>query len=101
MTPPPIEIDLPHKLGRAAARARIEAGMGKLASFIPGGTVTEQRWDGDTLHLTVEAMAQRVGARLTVLDDKVHAVFDLPPFLALFADKIRAKLQKDAPKLLE
>lgn len=101
MIPPPIQIDLPHKLGRAAARARIEGGMGKLASFIPGGTVTEQRWDGDTLHLTVEAMAQRVAAHLTVLDDKVHAVFELPPFLALFADKIRAKLQKDAPKLLE
>jgi hypothetical protein len=97
----PIEVDIPHKLGRAAARARIENGMGKLASFIPGGSVTEQRWDGDTLVLTVEAMAQRVGARLTVLDDKVHAVFDLPPMLALFADKIRAKLQRDAPKLLE
>lgn len=97
----PIEIDLPHRLGRAAARARIEAGIGKLASFIPGGTVREQRWEGDTLVLTIEAMAQRVGARLTVLDDKIHAVFDLPPFLALFAEKIRAKLQKDAPKLLE
>ena len=59
------------------------------------------RWDGDTLHFTVEAMGQRVGARLTVFDAHVHAAFDLPPFLALFADKIRAKLQKDGPKLLE
>jgi len=97
----PIEVDLPHKLGRAAARVRIEAGSSKIASFVPGGTVSEHRWDGDTLSFTVEAMGQRVASRLTVLDDKVHAVFELPPFLALFADKIRAKLQKDAPKLLE
>ena len=97
----PIEIDLPHKLGRAAARARIEAGTSKLASFIPGGTDSEHRWDGDTLSFTVEAMGQRVASRLTVLDDKVHCLFDLPPFLALFADKIRAKLAKDGPKLLE
>ncbi len=97
----PIEIDLPHKLGRETARTRIEGGLGKLAGFVPGGTITERRWDGDTLHLTVEAMAQRVGVRLTVFDDKVHASFDLPPFLGLFADKIRAKLQKDGPKLLE
>jgi hypothetical protein len=97
----PIEVDLPHKLGRAAARARIEAGTARMASFIPGGTVSEHRWDGDTLSFTVEAMGQRVGSRLTVLDDKVHCVFDLPPFLALFADKIRAKLVKDGPKLLE
>lgn len=97
----PIEMDLPHKLGRAAARARIEGGIGKLASFVPGGTITDQRWDGDTLHLAVEAMGQRVASRLTVLDDRVHAVFDLPPFLGLFADRIRAKLAKDGPKLLE
>ena len=97
----PIEIDLPHKLGRAAARARIEAGAGKMASFIPGGTVSEHRWDGDTLSFTVEAIGQRVASRLTVTDDKVHCVFDLPPFLSLFADKIRAKLAKDGPKLLE
>jgi hypothetical protein len=97
----PIELDLPHKLGRDTARARIEGGMGKLASFIPGGNITDQRWDGDTLYLAVEAMGQRVATRLTVMDDKVHAVFDLPPFLALFADKIRAKLAKDGPKLLE
>jgi hypothetical protein len=97
----PIELDLPHKLGRAAARARIEQGFGKLASFIPGGQVTEHHWEGDTLSFAVEAMGQRVASRLTVFDDKVHAVFDLPPFLALFADKIRAKLTKEGPKLLE
>jgi hypothetical protein len=97
----PIEIDLPHKLGRAAARARIESGTSRMASFIPGGTVSEHRWDGDTLSFTVEAMGQRVASRLTVLDDKVHCLFDLPPFLALFADKIRAKLARDGPKLLE
>ncbi len=97
----PIEVDLPHKLGRAGARTRIDGGFGRLASFIPGGSVTEKRWDGDTLHFTVEAMGQRVGAQLTVFDAHVHAAFDLPPFLALFADKIRAKLAKDGPKLLE
>lgn len=97
----PIEIDLPHKLGRDAARARIENGIGKLASFIPGGSVSEHRWDGDTMAFTVEAMGQRVASRLTVLEDKVHAVFELPAFLSLFADKIRAKLAKDGPKLLE
>ena len=42
-----------------------------------------------------------VAARIEVMETKVNARFDLPPFLALFADKIRAKLQKDGPKLLE
>lgn len=96
----PVEIDLPHKLGKAEARRRIEGGFGKLADFIPGGAVTAHRWEGDVLHFTVEGMGQRVGATLDVAETNVHAVFDLPPLMALFADKIRAKLAKEGPKLL-
>ncbi len=98
---PPIEIDIPHKLGRVAARERISTSFGKLADFVPGGTVTEHRWIGDRLDFTVEGMGQRVGVKLDVGDAKVHAAFELPAFLALFADQIRAKLQKEGPKLLE
>jgi hypothetical protein len=97
----PIEVDIPHKLGREGAKARMAGGLDKLASFVPGGSITEQRWDGDTLVLAIEGMGQRVGARLTVLDAHIHAAFDLPPFLAMFANKIRDKLAKDGPKLLE
>ena len=53
------------------------------------------------MHFTVAAMGQRVASRLTVSADKVHAEIDLPPLLALFANRIREKLQRDAPKLLE
>ena len=97
----PIEVDLPHQLGIEQAKQRIQGGFGKLADFIPGGSVTEHRWDGDTLHFTVEGMGQRVAAKLDVAERNVHATFELPAFMALFADKIRAKLQKDGPALLE
>lgn len=97
----PITVDLPHQLGKAGARARMEAGAGKLASFVPGGRVTEHRWEDDTMIIAVEAFAQRVGARMTVTDTHVHAVFDLPPLLAAFAEKIRGKLQKDGAALLK
>ncbi|HWK35407.1 polyhydroxyalkanoic acid system family protein [Sphingomonas sp.] len=97
----PISIDIPHTLGRDGARARIEQGTGKLAEFVPGGAITEQRWDGDTLHLTVEALGQRVASRIAVAEATLHAEFDLPPMLALFADRIRDKLARDVPTLLE
>lgn len=97
----PIEVDIPHQLGTAAAKERIGSSFGKLADFIPGGAVTEHRWQGDTLFFTVEGMGQRVAARLDVSAANVHASFELPAFLAMFSDKIRAKLQKEAPKLLE
>ncbi|MDB5705335.1 MAG: hypothetical protein JWN66_2451 [Sphingomonas bacterium] len=97
----PITVDIPHKLGLASARARIDKGVGKLASFVPGGAVTEHRWEGDTLIFTVEAMGQRVASRLDVMETRIHASFDLPPMLRLFASKIREKLTRDGAKLLK
>ena len=97
----PITVEIPHKLGREAARTRIAGGVGKLAGMFPGGAAVDHRWEGDTMHFTVAAMGQRIASRLSVAEDKVRAEIDLPPFLALFANRIREKLQRDAPKLLE
>jgi hypothetical protein len=98
--PEPITMDIPHKHTRAVVRQRLEEGVQKAVAMLPGSNVTEHRWEGDTLHFTIVAMGQRVSSRVDALDDKVHAVIDLPPFLALFAEKIRAKVAKEAPKLL-
>lgn len=97
----PVDFDIPHKLGRTEAKQRMTNSFGKLTEYVPGSTVTEHQWDGDTLTFTIEALGQRVGARMDVFDDKVHAVFDLPPMLALFAGKVRDQLVKGGQKLLE
>ena len=44
--------------------------------------------------------ASAIASQLDVRADRVIATVDLPPFLALFADKLKAKLAKEAPKLL-
>ncbi len=99
--PDPVIVDIPHKLGRDAARARLAGGVGKLGEMIPGGGAVDSRWEGDTLHFTVSAMGQTVASRLDIFDDRVHAEVDLPPLLALFAGKIRDRLAREAPKLLK
>jgi hypothetical protein len=96
----PITVDVPHKLGLAEARRRVEGGIGKVAGWIPGGAMTDHRWDGDVLHFTVTAMGQKISSKLDVRNDRVVATIDLPPSLALFAEKLKAKLAKEAPKLL-
>lgn len=97
----PITIDIPHQQGREGVRAKLDRGVGKIAGVVPGGVVADHRWEGDTLHFTIESMGQRVASRVEIFEEKVHAVIDLPPFLAFFADKIRQKLAREAPKLLE
>ncbi len=96
----PLRMDLPHQLGKAGARARVDAKIGKLASHIPGGADVTHRWEGDTMHFTVAAMGQQVASRLTVFDDRLHAEIDLPGLLSLFAGPIKAAVEREGPKLL-
>ena len=97
----PITMDLPHKLGKDGARARVDAKIGKLAGHIPGGADVVHRWDGDTMHFTVAAMGQSVASRLTVFDAHLHAEIDLPGLLGLFGSQIKAAIQREAPRLLK
>jgi hypothetical protein len=98
--PEPITMDIPHKLGKVAAHDRLDRGIGKIGTLIPGGGEVRHEWDGDTMRFTVTAMGQTMTCLATVFDDKVHAVVDLPPLLGLFANKIREALKGALPKLL-
>ncbi|NIJ19998.1 hypothetical protein FHS95_001667 [Sphingomonas naasensis] len=96
----PVIVEIPHRLGRDAARVRIAGGIGKLAEVVPGGGQVEQRWEGDTLYFSVTAMGQTVASRLDIFDNRVRAEVHLPPMLALFAAKVREKLVEKGGKLL-
>jgi len=97
----PVIVEIPHRLGRDVARARIAGGVGKLAEVVPGGGQVEQRWEGDTLYFSVTAMGQTVASRLDVFENRVRAEVHLPPMLALFAAKVREKLVEKGGKLLK
>ncbi|WP_380871752.1 polyhydroxyalkanoic acid system family protein [Sphingomonas sp. DBB INV C78] len=96
----PIIVDIPHKVGRAEARRRLDKGLGQLTAFVPGGTIVSRQWDGDKLTFVLEALGQRLTSCLEVFDDKVHAIIDLPPILALAAAKVQAGLVERGKKLL-
>lgn len=96
----PITVDIPHNLGRAAARQNLDRGIGQIAGVIPGGTLAEHRWEGDTLFFAVAAMGQRVAAKIEVLDSSIHATVDLPPLASLFGKTIKNQLSVLGRKLL-
>lgn len=96
----PIALDIPHQLGKAAARDRLDRGIGKIGTMIPGGGDVKHDWDGDTMAFRLTAMGQTMHCTATVSDAHVHATVDLPPILALFAGKIREALALGLPKLL-
>lgn len=96
----PITLDIPHDLGRSGARARLEKGVGQIAGIVPGGSLKEHRWDGDTLYFVIEAMGQRVASRIEVHDANIHAIVDLTPLAGLFAGAIKEQLSQVGTRLL-
>ena len=95
-----LTLDIPHKLGKAVARERLDRGIGKIGSLIPGGGNVRHNWDGDVMNFTITAIGQTMVCRATVFDENVHAVIELPPMLGMFAAKIRDALSRELPKLL-
>lgn len=97
----PIDVDLPHNLGKDEARRRIANNVHKLQEHIPGGAQVQSGWTGDQLNLDVVAMGQAVTATIDVMEKNVHLRVLLPGMLGMFAGVIQAGLQKKGGVLLE
>ena len=97
----PIQVDLPHELGAAEAKRRIDGGIGRLKDFIPGGAEVRSAWIGDRLGLQISAMGQEVNAQLDVQETIVRVEMLLPPALAFFGKAIEAALRRKGKDLLE
>jgi hypothetical protein len=97
----PITMDIPHSLGLADARERLDEGIGQIAKIIPGGSIRSRRWEGDILTLAIEAVGRRIGAKLEVMETHIHAIIDLPPLAALLANNVRSQLLGVGKTLLQ
>ena len=97
----PIDVDLPHSLGKDEARRRISNNVHKLQEHIPGGAAVQSGWAGDQLNLDITAMGQNVAATIDVKETNVHLRVLLPGMLGMFSGMIAGALQKKGSVLLE
>jgi Putative polyhydroxyalkanoic acid system protein (PHA_gran_rgn) len=98
----PTIVDIPHNLGREAAKARLRANIGSLGDYIPGGLAAlDTNWPGpDQMVIALEAMGQRLTVTLDVADSNVRATFMLPGMLSFMADAITAAVRRQGSQLL-
>lgn len=98
----PLVVVIPHELGQAGARRRLETGVegakSKFASYI---SAIDSSWTGDHLDLVVKAVGQTITAGLDVAEDTVRVEVQLPWMLALIAEKAKSLIQKEGTLLLE
>jgi putative polyhydroxyalkanoate system protein len=97
----PLSISIPHQLGRAQARRRIETGFAKIVGQLPGGAGTcSQRWDGDRLSFSVSELGQTVSGVVNVLDAAVTMELQLPGLLGMLASSLKGRIQTAGQLLL-
>ena len=97
----PITIHIPHDLGRAEARRRIQCGFAKLSSQFPGGgEACSEHWENDRLAFSVRAMGQNVSGVVNVLDAEVTMEIQLPGVLGMIASALKGRLQRAGQVLL-
>ena len=97
----PITVSIPHQLGRAEARRRIETGFAKIIRQLPGSAGNcSERWDGDRLVFGVAAMGQTIAGFVDVGDAEVTMEIELPGLLGLLAGGLKGRLRKAGQLLL-
>jgi hypothetical protein len=97
----PLTVSIPHQLGRAEARRRIETGFAKMLHGLPGGSgQCSERWEGDRLVFSVGALAQTVTGFVDVGDAAITMEIQLPGVLGLIASGFKTRLQKAGQLLL-
>lgn len=97
----PISVDVPHNLGTAEARRRLENGTGSLVRHLPAGATAQPRWSGNQLELDVAALGQEVRAKLDVQDKLVRVALVLPPALSFLGPMIEAGIRRTGAELLQ
>ena len=96
----PVVVSIPHELGRAEARRRIEAGVGRLTSQIGAVGELTQKWEGDLLRFSLVAIGQTVSGTIDVQDREVRLEILLPGIFAMVANKVKGRLRDEAQLLL-
>lgn len=97
----PIIVSIPHQLGRATARRRIEENFAKFVHQLPGGaSASSERWDGDRLIFDIAVLGQTIAGVINVLDTVVTMEIELPGVLGIVASGLKDRLQKAGSLLL-
>lgn len=98
----PVTVDIPHQLGRAEARRRIDEGVGQMTGHLGGaGSALSKTWEGDRMRFSLTAMGQAISGVIDVADDLVRLEVVLPGFLAMLANKVKGTIRKEGQVLLE
>ncbi|MET0363201.1 MAG: polyhydroxyalkanoic acid system family protein [Sphingobium sp.] len=97
-----LTIDLRHQLDPVELKRRVEGGLAKLPSHIPGGLADIQHsWPMESrMVLEVRTFGQVIPANVDLMPGFVRVTLRLPGMLKLMAGPIEAVVRKSGEQLL-
>jgi hypothetical protein len=96
----PVVVTIPHELGRAEARRRIDEGVGQMTNQIGVVGHLDRRWEGDVLHFSLHAIGQAVTGTIAIAEREVRVEVLLPGIFAMIANKVKGRLRNEGQILL-
>lgn len=97
-----ITLTIPHELGRAEARRRIDDGFASFSQHM--GAVAgalSKTWSGDRLNFRFAAIGQEISGTVDVEDAAIKLEVLLPGMLGMLANKVKGRLRKEGQLMLE
>lgn len=97
-----VTVTIPHQLGRAEAKRRIDEGMADLSGHLGGGAVgkLDKTWQDDRLSFAFTSVGQAISGSVTVADGAVTVEVLLPGLLAMIAGRVQGAVKKQGQLLL-
>lgn len=97
-----ITLTIPHELGRAEARRRIDEGFATFSQHlgVAAGVLTKS-WSGDRLNFGLQALGQSVTGTIDVEAAAIRLEVLLPNLLAIMGETVRRRLRREGQLLLE
>lgn len=97
-----VTVTIPHELGRAEARRRIDEGFASFSQHMGAAAgVLSKTWADDRLSFALAALGQQISGSIDVDDSAVRLEILLPNLLAVMAEKVKGRLRKEGQLLLE
>jgi hypothetical protein len=97
-----MEFKLPHKTTRFEAVQKIKTTLQEARAKMGNeATITEERWEGDTLFFAVTIQGQNISGQLAITDTDYEIDVKLPLMLRLFEGKIKQAIEAQASQLLK
>jgi putative polyhydroxyalkanoate system protein len=95
-----LSVSIPHQLGRAEAKQRVEELIDKLRQQYGSLGQIERSWEGDTLHFTLSASGMSQAGEAFVEDQAVRVEIPLPWPLAMLAGNLKKQIEQEGRKML-